>query len=208
MRRTFIGIVFFNLLFIGIWLFGRVAWLEQWGGTTLGRGFILAFFALSFVGILYFVVDAFRRQYDQERELAIALALTGVASCGLTTILYYLRWGCQPIRRVFHDQFCEMCVKSSSEYPRKLDLWTFNYLLGGRLVGRSCECSECGSTVRTYCFYLFGVPLYCAGSFRVQCLATDQYLLRKCDFHWPHLLTILLMPLAITGFVLWIWWMD
>ena len=204
MRRTMIGLVIFNLVVMAVLLFGRVAWLEQSAATALGRVCILAMFALSFVGTIYFVVDASRRQFDQERELAIALAVTGVLSGGLTTILYYLRWGYQPIRDLFHDRFCESCWNSSSDYHGTLDLQTYNYVFGGRLVGQSRECPECGSTVRTHCVYLLGIPVYSAGSFRVQCLATNQYLLRKCDFYWPHVLTILIMPLAITGFVLWI----
>ena len=200
-RNALITVVVLNLLVMGTRLFGHVKWLDDWGFTPVGRICSIALLAASFLAILFFVVDAFRRQYDQERPLAIALAFTGVLSLGLTTVLYYLRWGSQPVRFQFNDHFCETCLQSSEECNYSLNLQTFNYVIGGRLVGQSCRCAECGSTVRTHCFFLFGIPVYSAGSFRVQCPATDLYIVRKCEFHWAHILTISLMPAAVLTFV-------
>jgi hypothetical protein len=48
-----------------------------------------------------------------------------------------------------------------------------------------------------------GIPIYSRGSFRVQCVAMNSYLVRKCDFYWPHILTIGLMPMVCVPLVFW-----
>mgnify|MGYP003659695320 CR=1 FL=1 len=201
MRRFLFAIIVLNLLFTCVRTFGQNNDIDNWSITPSGRIWSVAFFISSTVGTIFFAVDAIRRKYDQENTLAIALALFGVVSFGFTTVFYYLRWGRKPLHYEFHDSFCETCLASSSEYVGMLPLWTLNYVIGGRFVGESKNCSECGSTVRTHCFYIVGVPVFSAGSFCVVCPSTNQYLIRKTEFYWPHVLKILLMPLTIALFV-------
>jgi hypothetical protein len=194
MKPTFFVIVLVNFLYFTLTLFGHITVLEDWHISTVGRTCNLALFAVALVGMIYFIVDAFRRKYEGSRPWAIALVLLGPFSFGLCTLIYCAAFGWRAREFEYRDHFCDACLRASSEYQSPLDLTTLNQVNGGRFVGRSERCPDCGSTIRTHCFYLFGIPLYSSGSFRVQCVAMDHYLARKCDFYWPHLAKIAVLP--------------
>ena len=201
MRHFLFSMVIGNLLFLVTRIFNLVDGIHDWCLTPLGSGITVLMMILAYIGILFFVVDSFRRQYDNEKELAVALAVVGVLLMGTTTVLYYFRWGWQPVRPGYKDEFCETCLTESTELSGPLNLSTLNYVLGGRLIGNADQCQDCGSSIRTHCFYLFGFPVYSAGSFRVQFVAESHFLCRQVAFHWPHIASILIMPTAIVLFV-------
>lgn len=207
-RRILFCLMVVNLLYLIVGLFGNIDWLDEWRFTTPGKAFSIGLFVLGWGACWFFLIDSFVRQYDQENTLAIALAFVGVMTIGLTTVFYYLRWGHQPTRLSYNDTWCENCLNSSTDEAPPFSLTTLNYVIGGRLVGQSHRCPQCGSTIRTHCFYLLGIPLYSAGSFRVLCPATNQYILRRCEFYKPHIFLILLMPAAVVSFVLFVMFAD
>ncbi|MEO1996055.1 MAG: hypothetical protein ABGZ17_12345 [Planctomycetaceae bacterium] len=174
----------------------------QWRLSPTGRGLTLLIVVCGLVGIAYFVVDAIRREYEADRTLPIALAIAGVFSFGLTTIAYFMVWGWRDRHVAYKSDFCETCTGETSEVTTDLDLTTVNFVNGGRLVGSAEQCETCGSTIKTHGFYLFGIPMFSRGSFRVQCPAMGQYMLRKRPFYRPHVLQIALMPAVLLGFAL------
>jgi hypothetical protein len=60
----------------------------------------------------------------------------------------------------FVAAFCRDCLRETREYDRVLELSTVNFVNGGRLLGSAKQCKTCGSTVKTHCFYLFGIPIF------------------------------------------------
>ena len=160
----------------------------------MGRTISLSILALGYIGIIYFIVDAFRREYQADRTLPIALAIVGILSFGLTTIIYFMTWRWQDRHFAYATDFCDSCITESSEVAEPLDLTTINFFIGGRLLGGAKKSSSCGSTIKTHCFYVFGIPVYSRGSFRTQCPAMGEYILRKRPLYWTHLLYIILMP--------------
>jgi len=191
-----------------LWLGYMVALLSvgdeffEWRLSPTGRFVTLSIVVCGLIGIVYFVVDAFRRDYEADRTLPIALAITGVFSFGLTTIVYFMLWGWRDRHVAYAADFCEVCSGESSEVTTDLDLTTINFVNGGRLVGSADRCGTCGSTIKTHCFYLFGMPVFSTGSFRVQCPAMGQYILRKRRFYRPHLFQIALMSAVVLGIAL------
>ena len=171
----------------------------EWSRSDSGRFVTISVVVCGLLGIAYFVVDAFCREYEADRTLPIALAITGLFSFGLTTIAYFMLWGWRDRQVAYAADFCDSCVDESSEFSTNLDLTTINFVNGGRLVGSAERCATCGSTIKTHCFYLFGIPLFSGGSFRVQCPAMGQYVLRKRRFYRPHVLQIALMPVVLLG---------
>ena len=139
----------------------------EWRLSPTGRFVTLSIVVCGMIGIAYFVVDAFRREYEADRTLPIALAITGLFSFGMTTIVYFMLWGWRDRHVAYAADFCEMCSGESSEVTTELDLTTINFVNGGRLVGSADRCGACGSTIKTHCFYLFGIPIFSTGSFRV-----------------------------------------
>jgi hypothetical protein len=136
------------------------------------------------------------------RRLSQALAIAGVFSFGLTTIAYFMLWGWRDRHVAYAAGFCDTCSGESSEVTTGLDLTTINFVNAGRLVGAAERCDTCGSTIKTHCFYLFGMPIFSSGSFRVQCPAMGQYILRKRSFYRRHVLQIVLLPVVLLGFAL------
>ncbi len=62
-------------------------WSASMGGMIYGE-----------LAAIFFVIDAFRRKYYGNRVVAGVLALTGLLTCGVTSLLYYVVWGCRPSR--------------------------------------------------------------------------------------------------------------
>lgn len=154
-------------------------------GVTLACGIIAAF---------YFAVDSLRREYRENRELAVAVAMVGVLSIGFVTVVYYLIWGWRPLQAEFGHEFCQHCVDETEEFTGDISLLTIDFVNGGRLLGSSEKCPDCGSEVKTHCFFVFGIPLFSKGSFRVLIPERDHVILRRRPFFLPHLLQILLVP--------------
>ena len=132
----------------------------------------------------------------------IAVAMAGVLTFGFLTVVYYLIWGWRPLIAEFTFDYCDLCLDETEEFAEELSLVTVNFVNGGRLIGRSERCLECGSEIRTHCFFIFGIPLFSKGSFRVLVPGRDLVLLRRLPFYWPHLLQILLVPMIVGMFVL------
>jgi hypothetical protein len=165
-----------------------------WNASSFWKIVAIAIVVFGLCGTAFFIVDAFRRQYFSPRGLPIALAIVGPFSFGLTTLIYYCFWGRQDLHRWYSDAFCEVCLRETEEYCGALDLATLNFVNGGRLLGNAKKCRTCGSTVKTHCFYLFGIPLFSRGSFRVIYPEMAKCIVRKARFHWPHLLNLATIP--------------
>ena len=205
MHRLFGFLVIFHIALVLLRLFGEVEALEDWWPSTAGQIVSNVMVLLGLAGAIYFAIDSMRREYKESRELPIALAIAGVFTFGLLTIPYYLIWGWRPLSVRFGSEFCERCLQKTEEFTDDLSLATVNFVNGGRLVGNSDECSECGSVVRTHCFFLFGIPLFSKGSFRVLVPERDAVLLRKHDFRRSHLLQVAIIPAIVIAFFVMAW---
>jgi len=107
--------------------------LLEWNFSPVGRYAALAISAFGLLGIVYFVVDSFRREYQQDRTLPIALAIAGVFSFGLTTIVYFMVWGWQDRHVKYASDFCDACASELSEVAMPLDLTTISSMVDGLL---------------------------------------------------------------------------
>ncbi len=103
--------------------------------------------ALSSMGSLLLLVDAFRRSYEGPKALPVATALTGVISLGLLSIVYYGVWGWLPTRDEGDraTDFCGRCKNETLERPAP-GTSTIGGLFGTQLVGRAQRCDACGYT--------------------------------------------------------------
>lgn len=160
----------------------------------------------GYLSVLFLIVDAFRREYHSPRTLPIALAIGGLFSFGICSLIYFVFWGRHELHVRYADSFCGLCCQESAEYDRPLDLSTINFVNGGRFVGSARKCRDCGSSIRTHVFYLFGIPLFSHGSFRVQYPAMARCIVRKTAFYWPHLLNIAGIPLVLFGLAAFLFW--
>lgn len=199
MKSIFGGVAIVHLAVFSIRLFGNVEFLEDFWFSGAGRIFFAASTVLGITAAVYFAVDSLRREYPANRELAVAVAITGVLSFGLVTPVYYLVWGRLPISANYSSCFCDRCLNETEEFNQSISLLTVNFVNGGRLIGNADKCSECGSVIRTHLFLVFGIPVFSRGSFRVLVPARDQVLLRKRAFYWPHLISAVLIAATIIG---------
>jgi hypothetical protein len=189
------AVLLFALRFIAaIFLADKFA---AWSSLPLVRIATIVIVVAGLCGTVFFIVDACRREYISPREFPIALAIVGPFSFGVGTLVYYCLWGWRDLRARYSATFCEDCLRETEEYDGALDLCTINYVNGGRLFGNAKKCATCGSTVKTHCFYLFGIPLFSRGSFRVQYPEMAKCIVRKARFHWPHLLNLATIPAVL-----------
>ena len=107
----------------------------EWRMNPPGRIAGLSILALGLLSSIFFIIDAFRREYYSSRELPIALAIMGLFSFGILSVVYYVFWGWRELRVEYANGFCDACVKETTEYDQSLDLSTINLVNGGRLVG-------------------------------------------------------------------------
>lgn len=205
MRRVLGILAVFHTVVFNLRLFGEVEGLENFWFSVAGKLFCGASLIGGIVAAVYFAVDSVRREYLENRELAIAVAMIGVLTFGFLTVVYYVVWGWRPPEADYTFDFCDTCLEASEECGDDISLVMVNFVNGGKLIGRSERCPECGSEIRTHCFFIFGIPLFSRGSFRAVVPGRDQVLLRRLPFYWPHLVQILLVPAIIGTFVFAAW---
>jgi len=134
---------------------------------------------------VFFVIDAFRRKYYGNRVVAGVLALTGLLTCGVTSLLYYISWGWRPSQaagEVYGDRLCAGCLASTTECAAPGSL-ALNIVFGTRYMGALERCEECRSVVRTLWFWIF-VPLIPLGSYRVVSTDGRRFVGRRTALHW------------------------
>jgi hypothetical protein len=204
MKKLFIICVGLYFIFGVFFLMNNVQFMRLKYGSIM----LAIIHLLGIVSVIYFIIDAFLRKYYENRALPIALAIMGLISFGFFTLIYFLYWGWRNRDIEFGSDFCENCIDESEVFEKPLGLDTVNFVNGGRLVGFAKRCNTCGSFISTHCFYLFGMPTYSKGSFRVQCPDTNKYILRKVRFYWPHLFYLLLIPLFILIFALVVYFLN
>jgi hypothetical protein len=131
------------------------------------------------LGALLLLIDALRRDYDAPRGWPIAIAVVGLMTFGIMSLLYFAIWGWEPAKRErpLAQDFCDACRAQTLERSAP-PLAVFN-LLGTRFLGRGDRCATCGSSIRTVWFCVI-LPLLPLGSYRV--LPVGQALAHKSWF--------------------------
>lgn len=156
--------------------------------------------AWGLLAAVYFLIDAFRRQYRGSRTVAYALAIVGLISFGLTSLLYYAIWGRQPIDHatdIYGHEFCPRCFSTtaSASIPAAV---TLNTILGTRYMGTSEKCESCKSVVRTAWFW-FLLPLFPLGSYRFISIDPSAFIARKTHLRWKQVLPIYGITIGLAG---------
>jgi hypothetical protein len=162
---------------------------------------------LAELGAVVLVVDAFLREYDNPKALPVAIAMAGLISIGLTSIIYYAIWGWLPTKRerALAERFCGECAAASHDWPAPGTL-TINGLFGTRLIGRASPCGTCGSTGKTL-WFVFLLPLIPFGSYRVlptgdTSFVRSEYLSRRLpSVQWSQVLPLLALAAAVVGLI-------
>ena len=162
---------------------------------------------LAELGAIVLVVDAFRREYDNPKALPVAVALAGLISIGLTSIVYYAIWGWLPTKRehALAERFCSSCAAESHDWPAP-GTFTVNGVFGTRLIGRASPCDTCGSSVKTL-WFVFLLPLIPFGSYRVlpvggASFVRSQYLSRRLpSVRWSQVWPLLALAAAVVGLI-------
>jgi hypothetical protein len=149
---------------------------------------------------LFFVVDAVRRKYRGGGGVALGMAIFGLLSAGMGSLVYYALWGRSPLERAsgfFSQGLCAKCVSSTTDKPAPSSQ-AFQVVLGTRYMGADDRCSECQSVVRTLWFW-FGLPLVPLGSYRI--VTTDIYHFRgrRTALRWPQVLTVYAITVILAG---------
>jgi hypothetical protein len=156
--------------------------------------------------VLLFIVDSFRRNYVMRKTLPVALALFGLLSFGITSLIYYLVWGLGPVvpaDQFYRTTFCDQCVASSTDQGAG-NTTLINLVIGSCLLGNADRCDTCGSTIKTL-WALAVIPLAPFGSYRVQPTAQGQYISRRVPLHWRQVLLTYCIGLAVAGpFLYWL----
>jgi len=162
---------------------------------------------LAQLGVIILLVDAFRREYDGPSAWPIAIAIVGVLTWGLMSIVYYLIWGWMPTKqeRVRANDFCDACrAESTDEAVRAFG--TFNGL-GFRLIGSAKPCDVCGSKIKTL-WYVILVPILPLGSYRFikkspATVTQSWFIARKFPaIYWRHVWPVALALAFIVGWIL------
>jgi hypothetical protein len=162
---------------------------------------------LAELGAIVLVVDAFMREYDNPKALPIGIAMAGLISIGLLSIVYYAIWGWLPTKRehALAERFCNSCAAESHDWPAP-GTFTLNGVFGTRLIGRAAPCETCGSTVKTL-WFVFLLPLIPFGSYRVLPVGSTsfvraEYLSRRLpSVRWSQVLPLLALAAAVVGLI-------
>jgi hypothetical protein len=160
-------------------------------------------FVWAMAAVLLFIVDSFRRSYVTRKTLPVALALFGILSFGITSLIYYLVWGLAPVvpaGQFYRTEFCDQCLASSTDQSAG-NTALINFVIGSCLLGNAGRCAACGSTIKTL-WALVVIPLAPFGSYRVQPTAQGRYLSRRVPLHWRQVLLTYCIGLAIGGPIL------
>jgi len=148
--------------------------------------------AILTVGSIYFAIDAMRRTYRGHNTVAIAIAILGLLSFGLSSLVYYAIWGRFPLRpetQVFSTGFCRQCLASTTEAAAP-DTGVYNLFFGTRLMGANGMCPTCKSVIRTFWVWFF-IPLIPLGSYRIVTIDQAHYLGRRLhSLHGRQVLTV------------------
>jgi hypothetical protein len=147
---------------------------------------------------IFFVIDCFRRKYHGNRVPAAVLALSGLLTLGLTSLLYYLFWGYRPLKgrdQVYGDQFCAQCLAATDARPAPGAL-AVNVILGTRYLGASEPCARCRSVVRTLWLWIL-FPLVPLGSYRIISLDGKRFIGRHVRMYWPQITAVYGIALSV-----------
>jgi hypothetical protein len=159
---------------------------------------------MTMAAVTFFVVDAFRRVYPGPRARALAFALGGYFSLGLSSLIYYLFWGWRPIQPAGEiygaGEFCASCISASSGQAAP-DTEMYEIGVGSVLLGNAEQCAMCKSRVKTlWAWYV--VPLCPLGSYRVIPTAMGKYVGRRTDLCWRQVLGVYIVGLTLCGPIL------
>ena len=155
------------------------------------------------IGALYFLIDAFRRPFRGDRTTALAIAILGVISFGLFSLVYYAIWGRHPLHKrdeIYSTAFCDRCIASTIEDPAP-DTGTHKALVGTRFMGGTDPCPTCKSIVRTFWVW-FMIPIAPLGSYRMIWLDPTHYLGRRARFDTRHILGVYAIVLALAASII------
>ena len=160
---------------------------------------------LVLAGVTLFTVDAFRRTYESPRGHALGMAIGGYFTLGLTSLIYYVRWGIEPVRsaeEVYGKQFCSDCLNCSTDQSAG-DTTMLNFAVGSSLVGDDNYCPECKSRIKTL-WAIVLMPLFPFGSYRVIPVGEGVYLSRRIKLSWRQVCFGYLVG-AMTGGIVLVW---
>jgi hypothetical protein len=156
---------------------------------------------LAEVGALVLMIDAMLRKYSSPKALPIAIAVLGLLTLGMSSIVYYLAWGRFPadVETNVATQFCENCVACSLD--KHAPSTYAHHFIGTRLFGGADRCAACGSVVKTlwFCFLL---PLIPFASYRIlpvgeATVSRALHISRKTSFDLRHVLLVYAMDLTV-----------
>jgi len=168
----------------------------------------IAAIAIGELGAIVLLIEAFMRDYESPRGWPIAIALFGVLSFGLASLVYYAIWGWQPTKRVFglDGDFCPVCAADTLD--KSAPSLMMHNLLGTQFLGSADRCETCGSTVRTIWFTIV-LPLVPLGSYRVipvgkAMVHRSEFRSRKTKWRTSHIVGVysFVATVALT-----IWWL-
>jgi hypothetical protein len=160
------------------------------------------------LGALLFLVDAFRREYDSPRGWPLAIAILGLMTFGISSLLYFAIWGWEPAKRAkpLAEEFCDACRAQTLDQSAP-SVGSFN-LMGTRFLGRADRCATCGSSIRTIWLCVI-LPLLPMGSYRVlpvgQALAHKSWFIsRKAPLRTGQIAAVYSFVTVVVGLVVWL----
>ena len=196
-----LGILLFLANF-GVMVFGPMAPMpaRRPTGISLRQWATIAVTVWWLLGILTLIVDAFRRRHTGARGTQFGLAIGGLFSLGISSLLYYVAYGWSAIRpadEVYGDgEFCFRCLAETTDQPAPSTL--SNLVAGSRLVGDADLCPDCNSRVKTLWLFLY-IPIAPMGSYRVIHLSPGHYVGRRTRLNARQVLTMYALALALAG---------
>lgn len=120
---------------------------------------------LAEIGAFVLIIDAMMRRYPSRRKLAIALAVLGPLTMGITSAVYYLRWGWYMVE-LAADEGSGLCAECrANSFDQGLPSMLAQKRIGCQMIGGGNRCQSCSSTRGTiWLFTLF--PLVPIATYR------------------------------------------
>jgi hypothetical protein len=160
-------------------------------------------FGLCVASAAFFFVDSMLRQYRTGKTTAIALAVMGLITFGLFSLVYYAIWGRHPLKpavELYGDgRFCPRCLALTTDRQAPGTL-VANGFFGTQPMGAADPCVACKSVVRTIWLW-FVVPVVPLGSYRMIAIEREEYVGRRTSLYWPQVLPVYGIVLAVAGVI-------